>query len=323
LAAGLATGGLIVSIVHECRWSGTFERRLSAEASADLRWDVDEIRLVMPPPDEPEPRWYKFRESTFVVTVTVSNIGESDFSVKEVRVFNAKGKQVIKRALHGSEAQMPNGWTKQIELALEQAPEEFDSRLAGDGCSLVRSYEQRCEDRQDAGTPGKVEVYVAGKDEPATSDFTVVESYNSICTCTRGTLPITHPPADGCRLEECEGEGPPGPHVETTDIFYDGQKGRAEPDEYVELSNLGSMPVDLSGWHLISAAGNQRYDFPSGFTLEPDQVCRVYTNEDHPDWCGLKWGEATAVWRNEGDKVELYDANGVLVDEFSYGTLRD
>jgi hypothetical protein len=50
------------------------------------------------------------------------------------------------------------------------------------------------------------------------------------------------------------------------------------------------------------------------------QACRVYTDEDHPEHCGLNWGRSTQpVWANTGDKAELRDAAGALSDWFCYG----
>jgi len=39
-------------------------------------------------------------------------------------------------------------------------------------------------------------------------------------------------------------------NVQITHIFYDGQVPRVESNEYVEIINLGTEPVDLAGWVL-------------------------------------------------------------------------
>jgi hypothetical protein len=102
-------------------------------------------------------------------------------------------------------------------------------------------------------------------------------------------------------------------------IFYDGVKGQSEPDEYVEIRNASAETVDLTGWHLISIQGNQVYRFPDLFRMGAGQVCRVYTNEDHPDHCGLNWRWGQGIWRNAGDKAELRNASGLLIDAWCYG----
>jgi hypothetical protein len=106
------------------------------------------------------------------------------------------------------------------------------------------------------------------------------------------------------------------------DLFYDGT-GTAEPDEYVALANVAAHDVDLTGWQLVSVRGDQVYRFADGFRMPAGAQCRLYTNEVHPEACALSWGMKQAVWRNAGDKAELLDATGALVDWFCYGDYAD
>ncbi len=99
------------------------------------------------------------------------------------------------------------------------------------------------------------------------------------------------------------------------DIFYDGA-GSSEPDEYVVIRNAGGQSVNLGGWTLRDEA-NRVFTFPA-FTMTPGQVCRVYTNEEHPEWCGFNYGSGSAIWNNGGDCAVLREGNGVLVDEYCY-----
>ena len=104
--------------------------------------------------------------------------------------------------------------------------------------------------------------------------------------------------------------------VQIREIFYDGIKEN-EPDEFVEIENVGDQAVDLHDW-LLKDQGNHRFDFPS-FTLQPGQVCRIYTNEDHPESCGFSFDQITsAVWNNGGDCAYLYTQDGALVDDYCY-----
>jgi hypothetical protein len=57
--------------------------------------------------------------------------------------------------------------------------------------------------------------------------------------------------------------------------------------------------------------------FPA-FLMQPGQTCRVYTNEDHPEWCGFSYGRGSAIWNNDGDCAYLRDSGGVLVDSYCY-----
>ena len=103
--------------------------------------------------------------------------------------------------------------------------------------------------------------------------------------------------------------------VEIKDIFYSGA-GTSEPNEYVEIRNEESYPIQLNNWKLSDAA-NHIFTFPS-FVIQPDQVCRVYTNESHPEWCDFNYGSGTAIWNNSGDTAYLRDSNGTLIDDYSY-----
>jgi hypothetical protein len=52
--------------------------------------------------------------------------------------------------------------------------------------------------------------------------------------------------------------------------------------------------------------------------MEPGKVCRIYTNENHPEWCGFNYGSGSAIWNNGGDTAYLRDGNGTLIDDYSY-----
>ena len=99
-------------------------------------------------------------------------------------------------------------------------------------------------------------------------------------------------------------------------IFYDGKEPLVEGDEYAEIKNTGEQPVDLKGWYL-DADDSQLFYFPS-FILNPGSSCRIYTNEDHPEYCSFNFKSPTPVWNNKGDTGRLYDNNGTMVDEYTY-----
>ncbi len=153
-----------------------------------------------------------------------------------------------------------------------------------------------------------------------------------------------------------EGEGTPGPATRTPrpspspepqatgaggrsrgivigTIHYRGEIKPNEPDEYCEIRNDGLEAVDLAGWRLnagsdgnvlsnakgnvLSNAKGQDMTFPS-FLIQPGQVCRVYTNEVHPETCGFSFHSPGALWNNGGDCARLYDAGGALVAQSCY-----
>jgi endonuclease YncB( thermonuclease family) len=113
------------------------------------------------------------------------------------------------------------------------------------------------------------------------------------------------------------GEGDASQTLEIIDLFFNGTAGQNEPDEYVEISNTGTQAVDVSGWYLKDN-GSHRFVFPP-VEMEPGETCRVYTGENHPESCGWSFDlQNTAVWNNSGDCASLYNAEGLLVDEFCY-----
>ncbi|TMC44067.1 MAG: hypothetical protein E6J23_08755 [Chloroflexi bacterium] len=108
------------------------------------------------------------------------------------------------------------------------------------------------------------------------------------------------------------------PNVAFTDLVFDGRVPVTEADEYVELQNQGSLPQNLSGWRISSVRGGQTYVVGT-LTMQPGQICRLYTNEIHPEWCGLSWGRAGPQWNNTGDRANLFDASGKWMSSIGYG----
>jgi competence protein ComEC len=110
----------------------------------------------------------------------------------------------------------------------------------------------------------------------------------------------------------------PGPTsaVAISHIYYDGVAGRQEPDEYVEIRNGDDHPVQLEGWTVRDEAEHV-FTFPSHI-MQPGQVCRVFTNEYHPEWCGFSYASGSAIWNNSGDTAYLRNSDGALIDTYTY-----
>ena len=110
-----------------------------------------------------------------------------------------------------------------------------------------------------------------------------------------------------------------GPDVTIRCIFFDGIVSRFEPDEYVEITNLGDTAQQLSGWRLLDVAdGRPEFTFSSR-TLGPGETVRVYTNEVHEESGGFSFGRGSAIWSNSApDEAALYDETGALVSRKSY-----
>ncbi|MCC7130432.1 MAG: lamin tail domain-containing protein [Anaerolineae bacterium] len=89
-----------------------------------------------------------------------------------------------------------------------------------------------------------------------------------------------------------------------------------EPDEFVEIFNSGSQPVQLEGWS-ISDNENHLFVFPR-FVLGPKQYCRIYTNLYAPVHCGFSYYKPGPIWNDDYDCAYLKDKDGRLVDQFCY-----
>jgi hypothetical protein len=50
--------------------------------------------------------------------------------------------------------------------------------------------------------------------------------------------------------------------------------------------------------------------------MQPGQVCRVYTNEDRPEWCGFNYAVDVAIWSSEESCAYLRDPAGTLIDAY-------
>jgi len=104
-------------------------------------------------------------------------------------------------------------------------------------------------------------------------------------------------------------------NVVITNIFYNGT-GSQEPDEYVEIRNDDTRAIQLNSWTLRDIA-NHVYTFPS-FIMQPNQVCRVYTNQNHPESCGFNYGSGSAIWNNTGDCAYLRNGQANPIDNYCY-----
>jgi len=92
--------------------------------------------------------------------------------------------------------------------------------------------------------------------------------------------------------------------------------GSQEPDEYVEIRNDDTQPVQLQDWTLRDTS-NHVFTFPNHL-VQPGEVCRIYTNEDHPEWCGFSYSSESAIWDYAHDCAYLRDSVGTLIAAHCY-----
>jgi len=90
-------------------------------------------------------------------------------------------------------------------------------------------------------------------------------------------------------------------------------------DEYVEITNLGDQPQELTGCVLRDISDEYPSLIFSYYILAPGESIRVYTNEYHPEWGGFSFEYSQPIWNNiEPDVAVLYDNQGNEVSQKSY-----
>ncbi|AGK61395.1 hypothetical protein Asulf_01408 [Archaeoglobus sulfaticallidus PM70-1] len=98
-----------------------------------------------------------------------------------------------------------------------------------------------------------------------------------------------------------------GPDVDDRDMLN---------DEYIVIVNSGSISINLEGWRLRDEAGFT-YTF-SNVALDAGGTVTVHTGIGG-DYDGhLHWNRKSPVWNNDHDTAYLYNAEGELVDKYSW-----
>jgi micrococcal nuclease len=87
-------------------------------------------------------------------------------------------------------------------------------------------------------------------------------------------------------------------------------------EEYVCFTSQSDHPVDMTGWR-VNKRPNMWYTFPE-FILKPGASVRLHSGAETNTATDLYWGSGKAIWRNIHDSVYLYDADGGLIDEYSW-----
>jgi hypothetical protein len=106
--------------------------------------------------------------------------------------------------------------------------------------------------------------------------------------------------------------------VSRTRFDADGNDNQNKNDEWVEMTNEGAGPVDLTGWRLEDEGPNHVFRFPAGFVLDPDSTVTVFSGCGNPTVSQQYFcNSGSAVWNNGGDIATLFDANGVKIDSSS------
>lgn len=111
---------------------------------------------------------------------------------------------------------------------------------------------------------------------------------------------------------------PASAQIVINEIHYD-PPNRTRREEFIELYNAGTEPVNLNGWTLTDAV---EHVF-GNVTIPPGGYYCVVENAGHfsSKWPGVT---AFAAWQtgklsNQGERIRLKDAAGTIVDEVTYG----
>lgn len=83
-------------------------------------------------------------------------------------------------------------------------------------------------------------------------------------------------------------------------------------DEYVDIKNVSSAAIDLSGWKLVSERGNQSCSLAG--TIQPDHVLRIWAGTSTT---GFSCGNTEAIWNNsQSDPAVIYNPQDAEVDRY-------
>ena len=92
----------------------------------------------------------------------------------------------------------------------------------------------------------------------------------------------------------------------------------SSPEEWIELYNRGTDPVDLSGWRMDRGI---HYEFTSGTVMEAGEHLVIASQSQ---WLANQYpdirivGDYTGKLSNRGERLRLVDARGNPVDELHY-----
>ncbi len=129
---------------------------------------------------------------------------------------------------------------------------------------------------------------------------------------------------DGTNCETQPCPAPSDAEVRITEYMYAGAGG-----EFIEFTNLGSTPVDMTGWSFTDSADVPgAVDLSAFGTVAPGESVVLAEEQpaDPPYSFAADWGipavklvTIDAGYLGRNDSIRLYDASGTLVDVLDYG----
>lgn len=165
-------------------------------------------------------------------------------------------------------------------------------------------------------TPTPTKTSTATPTKTPTSTFTRTSTFTATNTPTKTRTPTRTPTKTPTRTPtRTPTPIPLDGNVQIIYIYYDGEAPN-EADEYVEIKNVGSTSVQIQNWTLRDEAFHI-FTFPQ-FVMVPNQICRIYTNETHSEYCGFNYHSGSAIWNNSGDCGYLRNSSDVLKSQYCY-----
>lgn len=94
--------------------------------------------------------------------------------------------------------------------------------------------------------------------------------------------------------------------------------------DWVEIYNPGNIAVDMSGWTYLDSNNSNKFNFPTGFVLQPDDYVVIAEdinifNAIYPDVTNVL-GSAGFGLSGNGENIRLLDKLGQLIDSVHYKT---
>jgi len=165
-------------------------------------------------------------------------------------------------------------------------------------------------------TPTPTKTSTATPTKTPTSTFTRTSTFTATNTPTKTRTPTRTPTKTPTRTPtRTPTPIPLDGNVQIIYIYYDGEAPN-EADEYVEIKNVGSTSVQIQNWTLSDKAFHI-FTFPQ-FVMVPNQICRIYTNETHSEYCGFNYHSGSAIWNNSDDCGYLRNSSDVLKSQYCY-----
>ncbi|MGW8226780.1 MAG: lamin tail domain-containing protein [Anaerolineales bacterium] len=103
-------------------------------------------------------------------------------------------------------------------------------------------------------------------------------------------------------------------------VVITGFQASHDPEEdYVQLKNITSSTIDMTGWWMKAENQSNRYNFPSNFKLGAGQIVNVRSGVGTNSATNLYIGLPYSLWTVAGNCAYLRNQDGILEDKECVG----